>query len=655
MELKTSLDTTPLCSSLSSILPIRVMEVCTTPWEKVWDHVVKEYHYLGYQKMFGPRLKYLIFTGERPIAAISFNQALFMVEARDCFIGWDQEQKKKYLNNIVNNNRFLIFPWINVKYLASHILSKVTRQLSHDWYNAFGYEVYLLETFVDQRFYKGICYKAANWYYAGHTKGYMKDGSVYKYHGNTKGVYLYPVKRNFREIIGCVERPNRTLELERERVKLKMMLQSNDWQPDLLKEAGLTEEEIPKLADELYNYCESFKKYMPFEAQRKQALAYLKGLMSNLDRKSIEPIALRYLDSKHPARRLQMFVKDSNWNDQGVLKSYQERLSETIGDPEAMTTVDSCDFPKKGKYSVGVARQHCGPLGKTDNCQSGVFVGYSSPKGYGLLNCRLYVPEKWFSDEYEELRKKCNIPEDLEFKTRIEIASELINGIAESGKFPSMWIGCDSFFGNNKAFLDSLPQGYYYFAEIHPNQFVWTTMPEMNIPEAQGNRGPKPTKSKPDRPPIKVEDIAKDETIPWETVVLGEGAKGPVIANVKVLRVVECRDSLPGKEVWLYIRKYADGTIKYSLSNAPVDIPVQKLHEVARMRWPIEQSFEEGKSYLGMDHYEARSWQAWHRHMLMVFLAQLFLLKIRLRFKKNSHTDIANGTNAFSHSNSCPV
>jgi len=90
----------------------------------------------------------------------------------------------------------------------------------------------------------------------------MKDGSVYKYHGNTKGVYLYPVKRNFREIIGCVERPNRTFELERERVKLKMMLQSNEWQPDLLKEAGLTEEEIPKLADELYNYCESFKKYL---------------------------------------------------------------------------------------------------------------------------------------------------------------------------------------------------------------------------------------------------------------------------------------------------------------------------------------------------------------------------------------------------------
>ena len=142
--------------------------------------------------------------------------------------------------------------------------------------------------------------------------------------------------------------------------------------------------------------------------------------------------------------------------------------------------------------------------------------------------------------------------------------------------------------------------------------------------------------------PIPVSSIADDVSIPWQRVILAEGAKGPIVAEVKCLRVIDSRDitnsrhyPLPNKEVWLYIRRFSDGRIKYSLCNAPADTPMETLNKVATMRWPIEQCFEECKSYLGMDHCEARSRTSWYRHMLFVFIAHLFLQEIRIRFKKN--------------------
>lgn len=450
------------------------------------------------------------------------------------------------------------------------------------------------------------------------------------------------IKQNFRKIINCHERPYcRTLENPGERVSKIMILHAYDWDPELIAQAGITEGEIQKLTPLLEEYLATFKESFKRSEHVVLGHVYVKGLMSDLERKSIEPIALRYLDERG-VRNLQYFMKDALWDNAKMLDIYQKRLPLIVGDSEAMITVDGCDFPKKGKNSVGVARQYCGILGKTENCQAGAFVGYSSKNGYGLVNCRLYMPEKWFSDEYKDRWKACAIPDDITFKTKTEIAAELIQKTADSGLFPSKWIGCDSFFGTNREFLDSLPEGLYYFADVHANINVWLEKPEVYIPEYKG-RGPRPKKPKARTEPIPVSDIAKNDSIPWHTVVLGNGAKGPIYARVKCVRVFECRDNLPGNECWLYIREYANGRIKYSLSNAPADMPMETLNNVAIMRWPIEQSFEDGKSYLGMGDYEFRSWNAWHRHMLFVFLAQLFLLEVRMRFKKNSNTDPSTG------------
>jgi SRSO17 transposase len=219
------------------------------------------------------------------------------------------------------------------------------------------------------------------------------------------------------------------------------------------------------------------------------------------------------------------------------------------------------------------------------------------------------------------------------FKTKIQIVSELIKKAIDSGLFPAQWIGVDSFFGNSKEFLDSIPEGVNYFADIHADRVVFREMPDLVLPEYKG-RGRRDLKPKPSILPVTVTSIANNSTIPWDKVVLGEGAKGPIVAEVKCLRVVECSNHLPGEEVWLYIRRYADGKLKFSLCDASVDTEMETLNAVALMRWPIEQCFEECKSYLGLDHCESRSWNAWHRHILFVFIAHLFLQELRLRFKK---------------------
>jgi SRSO17 transposase len=331
---------------------------------------------------------------------------------------------------------------------------------------------------------------------------------------------------------------------------------------------------------------------------------------------------------------MQYFSQHGAWDEEMMLKIYQTHLSEKIAEPEAMLTVDDSGFPKKGNESVGVARQYCGQLGKTDNCQDGVFVGYSSALGYGLLQTQLYMPEKWFGDDYDERKNKCGVPKSLEFKTKAAIASEMLNKIIASGAFPARWVGADSAYGCDHDFLDSLPKGLLYFAEIHKNITFFETMPEVAVPSYKG-RGKIPTLPKPSFPPVSAESIAADPGLKWEKTYLGEGAKGPIYSETACLREIVSRDGLPGEEVWLYLRRLSDGTLKFSKSNAPADTPKSTLDAQATRRWPIEQCFEECKSQLGMGHCESRSWDSWHRHMILVFVAYLFILELRFKFKTN--------------------
>ena len=219
----------------------------------------------------------------------------------------------------------------------------------------------------------------------------------------------------------------------------------------------------------------------------------------------------------------------------------------------------------------------------------------------------------------------------------------MIRQVTDSGLFDVQWIGCDAAFGSDHQLLDALPKNIYFFAGIRENERIYRKWPMIAQPEDnQPITGRKRKYPRPEQTSGMVKDIVHDETIPWQFITLCEDSKGPTIADVKYTRCIRC-DTLTNKnqymvpieEVWLYIRRYADGEIKYFFSNAPADIPVEQLHRASTMRWSIEQCFQECKSYLGMSHYESRTYKGWHRHMLMVMAAHLFTLELRLSYKKN--------------------
>ena len=620
-------DKTPLSGGINNYEgKIRFHKVDETQWEVFWDDLVREYHYLGYESVIGARVKYVISFGKQIVGAISFCSAAYHLGPRDEFIGWDEETRVSLLPHLVCNNRFLILPWINIQNLASHILSLSLRQLQTDWEEQYGVKPYMAETFVDNAHYLGTCYKAANWTYLGTTKGYGRLGKTFVYHGQRKDIYVYVIDRSFAKKF----KPDAG-RLYDEREELAGMINGIPmWAPSLLERIGITENIVQEIKERFTDFLARYVKHLGRKEHKEHLVAMEQGLLSDLDRKSIEPIAVAF-EGVDCVRNLTHFMSDSKWDDEGMMHEYQDDLSGTLSHEDAMITGDVTDMPKKGKHSVGVARQYCGRLGKVDNCQSSVMMGYASPLGYGLVDRRLYLPESWFNDDHAKLRKKCGVPTGIEFKTKNDMLQEMICEAVESGKFPAKYVGVDCAFGTDTKFLDSLPESITYFADVRHNQLVFDGRPEVAIPAYSG-KGRKPTKQVPEFEPRKVSEIAEDSKYAWNDVVLGIGAKGPIITQDKCIRVVEVRDGLPGKDVWLYIRKLENGDIKYALCNAPPDAPIEAIRKPALMRWSIEQCFNECKDYLGMDHYEARSWNAWHRHTLFTFMAHLFIIKQRIAF-----------------------
>ena len=288
--------------------------------------------------------------------------------------------------------------------------------------------------------FKGTCYKAANWLHVGDTYGSGKQGKGYCYHGTAKEIYLYVLEPNFRSIIGCRQKApclfHRPPPTKTKVEELVMILEHCQWHPQLVADLGLGESDVKAMAKELVEFHQQFHDHFGRIEHQRLGLAYISGLMSNAEVKSVEFIALEFLN-KVSVRSLQMFMKNYRWDHQGMQSVHQGMLSQMIGRPDGMMTVDNCEFPKKGKESVGVARQYCGSLGKVENCQSGVFVGYSSDNGYGLLNCQLYMPESWFSKEQQQRRRANLVPKDLVFKTKQQIALGLIEQVMVSGDFPT--------------------------------------------------------------------------------------------------------------------------------------------------------------------------------------------------------------------------
>lgn len=193
---------------MAAITPLAIRDVRRGKDETLLHSLIEQYHYLGYTQPVGEHAKYMIYTGKRPIACITWSSAPRHIGCRDRFIGWCKAARENNLHYMAYNSRFLILPWVRVKYLASHLLGLVARQISTDWQKRYGHGVYYLETFVDTQRFAGTCYQSANWIYLGNTTGRGKNDQTGRANRSIKAVYGYPLKKNFRERLCASEKDN---------------------------------------------------------------------------------------------------------------------------------------------------------------------------------------------------------------------------------------------------------------------------------------------------------------------------------------------------------------------------------------------------------------------------------------------------------------
>lgn len=402
-------------------------------------------------------------------------------------------------------------------------------------------------------------------------------------------------------------------------------------------EFNLTQRDVEQCVPELEAYLKEFASAFGRIEQFRQSQVYLKGLLSNLLRKTTEGIALEMGEN---VRDLQHFVGQSPWGIEPLVATHQRLVGELLGEEDGVALIDESGVVKQGEASVGVGPQYCGAVGKVANSQNGVYLGYVSRKGYGLVASQLYVLEDWFDEAHAEKRQICGVPEDLVYKTKPQIALELLQAAVSRGSLPFRWVAADELYGDSPAFRDGVAAlSKWYFTEVRSTSLLWQSRPEVYLPEWKG-RGRHPTRLKlrfPTDRPLPVRDlVAQLPTDSWLRATIKEGSKGPIVCDFAFLRVVEARQNLPGPELWLVIRRNLDDptVLKFYFSNAPAHTPLSELVRLSGLRWPIETVFTESKGEVGLDHYETRSWLGWHHHMALVALAHSFLVRMRIFFKE---------------------
>jgi SRSO17 transposase len=409
--------------------------------------------------------------------------------------------------------------------------------------------------------------------------------------------------------------------------------------PDVQPNFDLTGADVEGFVDQLYEFHQAFHSCFVRREPREHFLHYMAGQLSSLERKSIEPLAIPIEGGN--IRGMQRLISDDVWKEDEMRQTYHGMVADAMGEPQGMIIFDESGFVKKGQDSVGVARQYCGTIGKVDNCQVGVFAAYASSKGYALVDKRLFLPEAWFDDDHAKRRVKCRVPKEIAFQSKPELAAQMWLAIRAEGVLPFRYIGADSVYGNSPEFLEAMDAcvGATYLVGISSEMRCWLQCP-VTQEQTYLYRGELYTRrllAPGSEPPMSVAEWA--HSLPphaWYRRTVSEGSKGPMIYEFARRRMTLCRDGLPDRTVWLVVKRSLSPTPKYwyYISNAPVSAPLSLFVWMSGRRWSIEQCFEESKSDVGMDHYEVRTYEGWHHHILTSMLAHFFLWRLKIRLEK---------------------
>ena len=382
--------------------------------------------------------------------------------------------------------------------------------------------------------------------------------------------------------------------------------------------------------------------------RRQHAEEYIRGLLMDGERKSIEPMANRLPDGDVQA--LQQFVNQSPWSSREVRASLARKVEREFV-PEAYWLIDEVSFPKQGKRSVGVARQYCGALGKTANCQVAVTLDLGTEESSTPLDWALYLPERWIDDPVR--RKEAGVPEEITFKTKPELALDLIDEVRGWG-LQNRLVLADSLYGDGYEFRQGLRSRQLdYVVQVSGELMAWTKDPHPpKPPMKRGGKIPRKRFYAKELPPARsLCQIAKElPSQSWKKITWREGTKGPLSSRFARVIVWMANGLIQGKTMEVpseeLLIEWPEGKkepLKYWLSSlSPHRTSWRGLVRKAKGRFRIEQDYEEMKGELGLDHFEGRSWQGWHHHVTLVTLAYAFLMLERIGNKKNFWIDVAS-------------
>jgi len=403
----------------------------------------------------------------------------------------------------------------------------------------------------------------------------------------------------------------------------------------------MTESEIAKCRARLEQFLADLLEPLGRRERRHWGEVYVRGLLLDGERKSIEPMAARLPEGNVQA--MQQLIGQSPWSWAPVWQRLAQRMTAELT-PDAVWVVDDTGFPKQGHHSVGVARQYSGTLGKTANCQVAVSLHQMAGEESTILDWRLYLPESWTQDP--ERRAAAGIPAEVKFQTKWELALELIDEARKWGLRCGVVL-TDAGYGEVTEFRQGLEARQLPYAVGIPATLgVWAKPPRLRKLQARGRGRPPSVYHYDGQRPCAVGEVAQ-KARGWKQVRWREGTKGWLASRFYACRVRPSHGfhegQPPHREVWLLV-EWPPGEkepTKYFLCDLPEHYSLRRLVRIVKGRGKIEQDYQQLKEELGLDHYEGRHWNGWHHHVTLVMLAHAFLTLERLRSKKNFWVDPA--------------
>jgi SRSO17 transposase len=404
----------------------------------------------------------------------------------------------------------------------------------------------------------------------------------------------------------------------------------------------MTDEQLRRCRARLEQFLADLLEPVGRSERRHWGAVYVRGLLLDGERKSIEPMAARLPEGNVQA--MQQLVGQSPWAWTPVWEQLGRRMTREL-EPDAAWVIDDTGFPKQGTRSVGVARQDSGTLGKTGNCQIAVSLHHVGGMGTTVLGWRLYLPEAWTADDAR--RKDAGIPAEVTFKTKPELALELIDQ-ARTWGLTDRIVLADGGYGEVTDFRDGLETRQLpYAVGIGPQVGVWPKRPTITQRPYSGRGRPATRWVYGTQRPASVREVAL-KARGWKTIRWREGTKGWLESRFVSVRVHPSHGyhegEPPHKEVWLLIEWPPEEPepTKYFVCDLPPTYTLRRLVRLTKCRWAIEQDYHQLKEELGLDHYEGRTWAGWHHHVTLTMLAHAFLTLEALRTKKNFWVDPAS-------------